>query len=284
MALPPKRNTRGRGATGKVKPEEVKPEEVKPEEAKPEEVKPEEAKPEEAKPEEAKPQKGNTGINLGKILPTPVDVLLKEGKNESERARILLVTISRQLFTALLTTIILGAIIATSIHYLNNIPSATLPVVMLCGIVGGFVSIQRRLKELTMQDLILLAESRIYLILAPFVGGILAMVLYVIFLSGLLQGDLFPEFMADTSAAKGGGGAVPAVGDGGAVPAVGDGGAVSKAGGAQANGFMSIFHQHGKDYSDYAKLMFWCFVAGFSERFVTDIIGKFEGNAVKTIK
>ena len=131
-----------------------------------------------------------------------------------------------------------------------------LPIVMLCGIVGGFVGIQRRLRELTIDDLKLLADSRIFLILAPLVGGVLAIVLYVIFLSGLLQGDLFPKFL---------------------VIDVKDGGQVDK-------GFLSIFNQHAETFSDYAKLMFWSFVAGFSERFVTDVIGKFEGNAVKTIK
>ncbi len=30
---------------------------------------------------------------------------------------------------------------------------------------------------------------------------------------------------------------------------------------------------------DYAKMMFWSFVAGFSERFVTDIVSKFENDS-----
>ncbi len=221
--------------------------------------------------DKAAADKGDVAVTgLARILPVPVSSLLKEGMSESERARILLVTVSRQLFVALLIAIGASAIIVYAIRTGSNFPAPVLPIVMLCGIVGGFVSIQRRLKDLTMQDLTILAESRIYLILAPFVGGILALVLYVIFLSGLLKGDLFPVFVSDFPPNTGGEAAT-----------AGATGAKSE---TPAKGFLLIFQQHGENFSDYAKLMFWCFVAGFSERFVTDIIGKFEGKAIKTIK
>jgi hypothetical protein len=86
---------------------------------------------------------------------------------------------------------------------------------VISGFIGGFVGLQRRLKDLTPEDLQLISHSMVYTCLSPLVGGVLALLLYILFLSGLLSGDL------------------------------------------------------------------WCFVAGYSERFVTDVIGRFEGAAIK---
>jgi hypothetical protein len=115
------------------------------------------------------------------------------------------------------------------------------------GIIGGFVGLQRRLKVMSDDDLELLANSWVYVCLSPLVGGILAVVLYVLFISTLISGDIFPEFVPDNQT----------------LPP------------ADHKGFSEIFAVHGQSV-DYAKMMFWSFVAGFSERFVTDIISKFE--------
>ncbi len=196
---------------------------------------------------------------ISKQKSVSVNEILSEGMAESQQARILLIEVSRRLFVALTCALLLGGVIVAVIYWFNQndkiTGSVTTPIVMICGAVGGFVGIQARLRDLTLMDLALLVESKTYLILAPFVGGVLALVLYLLFLSELLQGDLFPTFVAHKPFHK------------------------------PAEGFFSIANQHAEDgYSDYAKLMFWCFLAGFSERFVTDVIGKFEGNAVKTIK
>ncbi|MEJ8846989.1 hypothetical protein [Variovorax rhizosphaerae] len=111
------------------------------------------------------------------------------------------------------------------------------------GVVGGFVGLQRRLKTMSADDLTLLANSWVYVCLSPLVGGILAIVLYVLFLSTLVSGDLFPKFVPDASDDR--------------------------------KGFSNIFAVHGTGV-DYAKMLFWSFIAGFSERFVTDIVSKFE--------
>ena len=115
------------------------------------------------------------------------------------------------------------------------------------GVIGGFVGLQRRVKKLSEDDLTLLANSWVYVCLAPLVGGILAVLTYVLFVSGLLAGDLFPEFVADPNA-------------------------------HEAQGLAAIFYIHG-EARDYGKMLFWCFVAGFSERFATDIISRFESRA-----
>ncbi|MFT4726050.1 MAG: hypothetical protein ACI9UN_000545 [Granulosicoccus sp.] len=49
-------------------------------------------------------------------------------------------------------------------------------------------------------------------------------------------------------------------------------------------GMASLLMVHGDSYQDYAKLFFWCFLASYSERFMTNIFGQFEGVGVQTIQ
>jgi hypothetical protein len=115
-----------------------------------------------------------------------------------------------------------------------------------CGLLGGFISIQQRLKTFARADLELLASSWFQIVLIPVYGGLFALVLYVGFLSQIVTGALFPKF------------------------------------------FIAPFHEppttadlqafFGQTYPasgvDLAKLLFWCLVAGFSERFIPQIIGR----------
>ncbi len=155
--------------------------------------------------------------------------------------------ISNRLFVAL--TLLVGAFMIGGLLTWNGLikVGATNWMVMLCGAIGGFISVQRRLKKLAQEDLILLARSWVYVLLSPLVGGILASLLFFLFISGLLDGDLFPNF--------------------------------TNAGGeSEAIGLLSLFAVYGESYTDYAKLIFWCFLAGFSETFVTNIISRFESS------
>jgi hypothetical protein len=124
------------------------------------------------------------------------------------------------------------------------IPGVVLPIAF--GIVGGFISIQRRLKQLGPQDLELIATSWAYAVLPPFVGGLLAVVLYCFFIAGLIQGAMFPAFGVDNAA---------------------------------VTGLASLFEASAKSYSDYGKLVVWSFLAGFAETFVTDILGVYAKKA-----
>ena len=121
----------------------------------------------------------------------------------------------------------------------------SLPLWPLCtafGVTGGFISVQRRLKNLGQKDLAILSSSWWTVILAPIVGGILAVVLLVLFMSGILNGPLFPVFEAISTNAK---------------------------------DFSRLLECTAKSHEDYAKIIFWSFVAGFCENFVTKIIGNF---------
>ena len=125
-------------------------------------------------------------------------------------------------------------------------------VTLACGVLGGFISLQRRIKTFGLPDLRLLAESWYYTLLAPLTGGFLAVVLYAIFISELLKGGLFPEFVLDASDA--------------AKP-----GTVT---------FQDIMLVHAVTVQDYAKLVVWSFIAGFSEKFVINILGQFHGKGL----
>jgi len=111
--------------------------------------------------------------------------------------------------------------------------------IFILGNFGSYVGIHRNLGGLQDNEVAELSGSWLGLIVPSFVGGILALVLYLLFLSGIIAGDLFPKFTPDEGA---------------------------------GNGFESIFHQHGNEMTDYAKLLFWAFVAGFNQKYVVDVI------------
>ncbi|MGD9728284.1 MAG: hypothetical protein AB7G68_11010 [Nitrospiraceae bacterium] len=125
----------------------------------------------------------------------------------------------------------------------------TLAIVLLFGALGSFLAQQRRLRQLSDEDLELFISSAIYRWLSPIAGATLAGILYLIFIGDLLGGELFPEFELP--------------------PKKGENT-------SQAGGINIIFEVGSAQPAVYAKLLFWSFVAGYSERFVTDIIGRFE--------
>ena len=114
-----------------------------------------------------------------------------------------------------------------------------------CGIIGGFVSIQQRLKRVSDDELTYLSQSWTAILVVPVFGGVFALVLYILFLSGLVEGPLFPTIT------------IPPFTKG--TPTIAD----------LRRFFTETYPASG---SDFAKLAFWCFVAGFSERFVPQII------------
>jgi len=155
--------------------------------------------------------------------------------------------VSLVLLTSHRLLLFIAALVAALV-VLGLVDAPMVPVVLGLGALGGLVGLQRRLKNLSMPDLRLLASSWRYPLLAPLVGGVLALVLYALFISGLLGGELFPkmcpEFIVPSGDARD-----------------------------------QLLRCAPESVSAYAKLYFWSFLAGFSERFVVDIIGRFEHRA-----
>jgi hypothetical protein len=121
-----------------------------------------------------------------------------------------------------------------------------------CGLLGGFVSIQQRLKKFGDDELDLLSQSWFQILLIPVYGGLFGLVLYVGFLSGIVEGSLFPHF------------AIPPFST--PMPTTED----------MRNFCSQTYPATG---ADVAKFLFWSFVAGFSERFVPQILDQTQREA-----
>lgn len=150
-----------------------------------------------------------------------------------------------------IATLCLGVPLLVALLYMSTTGKgpATMMVVMLSGALGAFVSALKRLfgfqsifpdesVEKIFRHLDLYAI--IYSLVPALVGTLGAGFVYVVFAGGLVEGPLFPEFSCQ---------------------------------GDDCNtfaGFVSSWSPTGP--ADYAKVVVWGFVAGFSERFVPDIM------------
>jgi hypothetical protein len=118
-----------------------------------------------------------------------------------------------------------------------------------CGLLGGFVSIQQRLKKLAEEELVLLSQSWFQILLIPIYGGIFSLVLYICFLSEMVKGPLFPHFY------------IPPFSE--PIP-------------TRADMISFLENTYPVSGQDFSKLIFWSFIAGFSERLVPQILQKSE--------
>lgn len=127
----------------------------------------------------------------------------------------------------------------------GSIPWTTL--IFIAGTVGGVVNSFRRIQKLSLSPVRKsnpmtgsLVTIQIYV--SPFVGGVFAIVLYLIFMSGLIKGSLFPAFQS-------------------------------------AEGSFTTFREFAAQtmpatHGDMAKAIVWAFIAGFSEGLVPNFISK----------
>jgi hypothetical protein len=126
-------------------------------------------------------------------------------------------------------------------------------IVFAAGLGGGFVSIQQRIHDVSDEELLYLARSWPSVLLIPIYGGIFALILHVIFISGILDGGMFPEYY------------VCKFDDPPNITNLKD-------------FFKSVLPLSGQDT---AKMIFWSFCAGFSERLVPQIIQKIDSQIDK---
>ncbi len=163
---------------------------------------------------------------------------------EDQHTKQLLIISKRLLVFAALSLVVTSIIFGVTFFLEERLMMSWL--VFECGIIGGFVSIQQRLKQIDPKELKLLSESWATILVIPIYGGIFSLVLYSLFLSGIIGGKLFPVFsIAEFSK----------------YPTTED---------------IVVFltKTYPAQGSDLAKLIFWSFVAGFSERFVPQIINQ----------
>ncbi|HEX9930112.1 MAG TPA: hypothetical protein VGB02_16380 [Pyrinomonadaceae bacterium] len=132
---------------------------------------------------------------------------------------------------------------------------ATLFVVIFAGMTGAFVSMQQRIQSAPSQgdplyNLSMLTHGWFSILLSPLSGAIFALILYMLFVSGLVSGHLFPIprtfTVEDINSAKN--------------PSISLFDFLSASGAINGVG--------------YGKLLIWSFIAGFAERFVPDKLNK----------
>jgi hypothetical protein len=138
---------------------------------------------------------------------------------------------------------------------------ALLGTCVYAGVVGGFISALRRMQSISDDgDPIYVIQgirsARFWLLFSPLLGGIFAVVALLFFVSGSLSGSIFPAFHMP--------GDLPCALN---LPA----------GTACDPAFMKPqwwFWQRLLPIApmDYAKLFLWCFISGFAERFIPDMI------------
>ena len=175
--------------------------------------------------------------------------------DDTERQKHLqMVTRKLVLFTAGCMTILAIVFYVVFSHVTINRTFIAL-FVFAAGLVGGFVSIQQRLPKIALKELQVLSGSWLSITLIPINGGIFAIVLMLVFLSGILDGPMFPKFTHQAIHLD-------------PCPII-----LAE---SFKNWLVTVFPSTGPDI---AKLIFWSFVAGFSERFVPQIIRKAAGKA-----
>jgi hypothetical protein len=126
---------------------------------------------------------------------------------------------------------------------------AMLSTVVYFGVIGGFVSSQRRMQSLPSEGdplvcVLSLDTAGYYLWLSPLLGSVFAVILMVMFISGVAKGAAFPEFYIPSKSETG----------------------------------LPFFDFASKTLptgsGEYAKLFIWAFLAGFAERLVPDSLDR----------
>jgi hypothetical protein len=133
----------------------------------------------------------------------------------------------------------------------ENTAPATLFLVMFVGAMGGLLSMQQRYQSVSREgdpinNISELMQNWSRLFLPAISGAIFAVLLYMLVIGGLLEGELFPEFVPEHPNQPLGTG-------------------------------LSDLIKHGRPGSrrDYAKLIIWSFIAGFAERYIPDTLSRF---------
>lgn len=176
----------------------------------------------------------------------------REGLRDRLLKRGALLTVGLFLFALLIIALtpLYNNKIGNQYGYILNIDSGlfTLCVVVFAGMTGAFVSMQQRIQTAPNQgdplyNLSTLTHGWFGIFLSPLSGAIFALILYMFFAGGLLNGGIFPFFKTDISNKI-----------------------IPLAEFLQTTGPNAGF--------DYAKLLVWSFIAGFAERFVPDKLNK----------
>jgi hypothetical protein len=152
------------------------------------------------------------------------------------------------IFLVSIYTALLGGILVWCYSHNSNF-LAMLACVLYSGIIGGFVSSQRRMQSIPsggdpLISVFGLDNAGYYLWLSPLLGAVFAIVLTAMFMGGILQGTVFPNFHTSANGREG-------------LPF-----------------FYFSWNTLPRTSEDYGKLFVWAFLAGFAERLVPDSLDR----------
>ena len=172
---------------------------------------------------------------------------MEQGVLDGERQKALILITKKLFFFTFISLLVIFLFMTFYVIGPSNSRTFLVVIVFAAGLMGGFVSIQQRLPGAAVHELRELSQSWTSILLIPLNGGIFAVILHIIFVSGILKGTLFPEYrelkfsedMENIVRFK--------------------------------KFLLDTFPLGGADIS---KLVFWSFAAGFSERLVPQIIRK----------
>lgn len=137
---------------------------------------------------------------------------------------------------------------------------ALIATVVYSGLIGGYISSQRRMQMIPtegdpLSSVYELQNGQYFLWFAPLTGAVFAMVLMLLFISGILQGKIFPAFSP-----------------------------LSTNSGQNPMSYWAFTQLLPKTSADYALLFLWSFIAGFAERFVPDALDRIISRAEDVMK
>lgn len=199
-------------------------------------------------------------VNAPGVAPDGVTYEARVANERLSRRRIL-ATYKQMLVSLFLATLVVIIVLIIvvfpfffSYYVKGNLDARDPPllfVVLLAGALGAFFSALMRMynfqdlpKAIVARDLEGLPKWHllVYSLVPAVVGAVSATVLYMLFASGLVQGDLFPSFKCKT-------------------------------GENACKTFGMLIGEWGPDQAkEYAKAIIWGFIAGFAERLVPDIL------------
>jgi hypothetical protein len=160
----------------------------------------------------------------------------------------------------------------------------TILVVAFVGEMGGFLSLQQRLQssggdDPLYKELLLTNGWFSVVVIAPISGAVFAIVLYFIFVGGLMTGGLFPRFgplASDANAASS-----PTTSVASSATALGSASPTAATSSQTSPMNVTVFLKSAEpsEMQDWGKLLAWAFVAGFAERFVPDVLSRLTGQS-----